>query len=109
MSAVAQVEITEEVFLAKAAALSALSGALTQLGAAVLLAADLGIAKDSRSFARTFGLEHALVLRAVTEMSGENASLLRVTHRNERTQRTAYSLTAAAETLLASAQVRSSN
>lgn len=103
MNAAAEVEITEEAFLSKAAALSAMSDPLTQLGAAILLAVDLGIAKDSRSFARIFGLEHALVLRAVTELSGDNASLLRITQRNERTQRTAYSLTAAAETLLASA------
>lgn len=105
MNASAEVEITEEMFLAKAAALSAASGPLTQLGAAILLAVDLGIAKDSRAFARIFGLEHALVLRAVTELSGESASLLRITDRNDRTQRTTYSLTDAAESLLASARV----
>lgn len=102
MNAAAASEITEEVFLAKVAALSAVSGPLTQLGAAVLLAVDLDIAKDSRSFARIFGLEHALVLRAVTELSGESASLLRISDRNERTQRTAYSLTEAAEALISS-------
>lgn len=103
MSEPAELEVTEEVFLAKVADICAASASLTQLGAAVLLAADLGIATDSRSFSRILGLEHALVLRAVTELAATDASLLLITDRNERTQRTKYALTDPAKAILASA------
>jgi len=66
---------------------------LTQLQAALVAAALLGIAHDSRSFARMLGLAHALVLRelnALAEMDG----FVAVTRRDARTMRTFYAAAA---------------
>lgn len=77
---------------------------LTPLGAGILAAARLGIAADSRSFAKTLGIAHALVLREVDGMSDE-AGWLTVTKRDPRTQRTFYALTGSAATRLDAATV----
>ena len=61
---------------------------LGTLGAGILAGINLDIAHDSRSFARTLGIEHALVLREV-EMLAE-VGLLTVTRRDDRTQRCFY-------------------
>lgn len=53
--------MTEDRFLAAVERLTA--AGLTPLGAAILVAVEMGIARDSRSFARIFGVAHALVLR----------------------------------------------
>ena len=68
---------------------------LTPLGAGILAAARLGIAADSRSFAKTLGIAHALVLREVDGLADESGWLT-VTKRDPRTQRTFYALTAGA-------------
>lgn len=73
---------------------------LTPLAAGMLSAAHLGIARDSSSFARLFGLAHALVLREVALLSDEGA-LIEVEDRGERSQRLFYRLTPRAEALLA--------
>ena len=65
---------------------------MTPLGAGILTAAHLGIAADSRSFAKTLGIAHALVLREVDGLS-EEAGWLTVTKRDPRTQRTFYKQT----------------
>ena len=77
---------------------------LTPLGAGILAAAHLGIAADSRSFAKALGIAHALVLREVDGLS-EEAGWLTVTKRHPRTQRTFYALTDSAATRLDAATV----
>lgn len=99
MTGTAEGAISEELFLERVAALSAAAGSLSPLAAGLLLAAGLGIARDTRTFARVFGLAHALVLREVTELA-EERGLLAIADRNARTQRTSYSLTDASEALL---------
>ena len=77
---------------------------LSPLGAGVLAAVHLGISADSRSFAKTLGIAHALVLREVDGLS-EEAGWLTVTKRHPRTQRTFYALTDSAATRLDAATV----
>ncbi|MFF8801701.1 MULTISPECIES: hypothetical protein [unclassified Methylobacterium] len=77
-----------ETFLAATDTLAALRPELSLLEAGILAGLHLGLAEDSRSFARIFGVEHALVLRAVEGLSAE--TLLTVTARDGRTQRTRY-------------------
>lgn len=100
MTAAAAQDVSEEAFLAGVAELCAAAPSLSQVGAAILLALHLGICSDSRTFARLFGIEHALVLRAVTELT--EANLLAVSDRNPRTQRTTFGLTSASKDLLRS-------
>lgn len=70
MSAPAETEeVTEERLLDLVGRLCAADPALSAVGAAILVALHLGIASDSRTFSRLFGIEHALVLREVTELS----------------------------------------
>ena len=78
--------------------------AATSLGAGILAAAHLGIAADSRSFAKTLGIAHALVLREVDGLSDE-AGWLTVTKRDPRTQRTFYALTDSAVARLDAATI----
>nr|WP_204262673.1 hypothetical protein [Methylobacterium sp. BTF04] len=70
----------------------ALQPDLSTLEAGILAALHLRLAADSRSFARIFGVEHALVLRGVETLVGD-VGLISVTTRNERTQRTHYAAT----------------
>ena len=77
---------------------------LSPLSAGVLAAVHLGIAADSRSFAKTLGIAHALVLREVDGLS-EEAGWLTVTKRDPRTQRTFYALTGSATARLDAATV----
>ena len=73
------------------AALQRISGAhpdLDPLAAGLLTALDLGLPGDSRAFARTFGVEHALVLRALAEL--DERGHVAVTARDARTQRTRF-------------------
>jgi len=98
MSAAAARHVTEEAFLASVGELCASAPELSQIGAAILLALHLGICSDSRTFARLFGIEHALVLRGVTELT--DATLVTIVDRNTRTQRTTLALTEHAEALL---------
>jgi len=64
--------------------------ALAPLAGGVLAALKLGIAADSRSFARIFGIEHALVLREVQHLA--EVEQLTITKRDERTQRCSYAV-----------------
>lgn len=98
MSTAAAQDISEEAFLARVAELCAVEPALSPLGASVLLALRLEICSDSRTFARLFGIEHALILREVTTL--EEAGLITAMDRNPRTQRTTLALTAASSQLL---------
>lgn len=86
-------EITEDEILARVAALCAAEPALSEIGAALVTALDLGIARDTRTFSRIFGIAHALVLREVSQMSGDESAVLKVVARNDRTQRTELALT----------------
>ncbi|MEH3117777.1 MAG: hypothetical protein PGN25_09330 [Methylorubrum populi] len=87
-----------ETFLAATDTLAALRPELSLLEAGILAGLHLGLAGDSRSFARIFGVEHALVLRAVEGLAG--AALLTVTARDGRTQRTRYAASAAGTAVL---------
>jgi hypothetical protein len=92
--------LTEERFLALVDEVRSAEPALSPLGAALLLAWHLGVAADSRDFARRLGVEHALALRELTILS-EQLELVAITSRNARTQRTGYAPTVAGERLLA--------
>ncbi|GEM_PF-938774 len=61
---------------------------LSSLAAGILAGMTLGVAHDSRSFARLLGIEHALVLREVELLS--SAGSLAITARDPRTSRTSY-------------------
>ena len=87
-----------ETFLAATDTIAALRPELSLLEAGILAGLHLGLAADSRSFARIFGVEHALVLRAVETLSGE--ALLTVTARDGRTQRTRYEASASGSAML---------
>lgn len=81
-------EPDEAAFVAALDRVSAARPDLDPLAAGLLAALDLGLPGDSRAFARTFGVEHALVLRALSGL--DEAGLVAVTDRDGRTQRTRY-------------------
>ncbi|KAA0124235.1 hypothetical protein CIW48_07855 [Methylobacterium sp. P1-11] len=81
-------EPDEAAFVAALDRVSAARSDLDPLAAGLLAALDLGLPGDSRAFARTFGVAHALVLRALAGL--EEAGLVAVTARDGRTQRTRY-------------------
>jgi hypothetical protein len=64
---------------------------ISPLAAGIVVAIDMGIA-DSRSFSRLLGVEHALVLREVAELSGPEG-LIVITARQPKTLRTSLALT----------------
>jgi DNA-binding transcriptional ArsR family regulator len=78
----------EAAFVAALDRASAAHPGLPSLETGLLAALDLGLPGDSRAFARTFGVEHALVLRALAGL--EEAGLITVTARDGRTQRTRF-------------------
>ena len=88
-----------ETFLAVTDSIADLQPGLSTLEAGLLAGLHLKLAADSRSFARVFGVEHALVLRAVEILVGE-AALLGVIERAPRTQRTRYAVTETGRALL---------
>ncbi|MCK0195814.1 hypothetical protein MWN34_02715 [Ancylobacter sp. 6x-1] len=59
---------------------------LSPLDAGVLLALAYGIARDTRAFARLFGIAHALVLRAASDLE-DGLGLVVVEQRQERSMR----------------------
>ncbi|MFK4823664.1 hypothetical protein ACI0FM_02520 [Paenochrobactrum sp. BZR 588] len=73
---------------------------ITRLGAGIIAALLLDGAHDSRSFSRLFEIEHALVLRALAYLAAEDG-FLTITRRDERTQRSFYSLSEKGEKLKA--------
>lgn len=62
---------------------------LTPVQGAILVAAKQEIARDSRTFARLFGMAHAIVLRELNALV-QSTDLLTVTRRDARTMRTHY-------------------
>ncbi|MEM8700592.1 MAG: hypothetical protein AAGF82_02115 [Pseudomonadota bacterium] len=64
---------------------------LSALGAAILASVHFGICRDSRSFARVFGIAHALVLRECVALC-EDQDLIELENRKERSQRLFYAL-----------------
>jgi hypothetical protein len=93
-------DLSEEQFLAIVAKVCAAEASLSQIGAAVLVALHHGIALDSRTFSRVFGVAHALVLREVTALSADEGAFLKIVSRNERTQRTELASTEQGRQLL---------
>lgn len=61
-------------------------GAVSPLGAGILVAIHLDVANDSRTFARLFGIAHALVLREITGLI--EMEFISIRTRDARTQRT---------------------
>lgn len=74
---------------------------LSSLGAGIIAGLALGVASDSRSFARVLGIAHALVLREVN-LLGADGGYIVITQRDPRTQRTRYELSAAGRQLVES-------
>ena len=72
---------------------------LSSLGAGIIAALALGVAADSRTFARVLGVAHALVLREVN-LLGADGGYIVITQRDPRTQRTRYELSAAGRQLV---------
>jgi len=72
---------------------------LSSLGAGIIAALALGVASDSRAFARVLGIEHALVLREVN-LLGADGGYLQITQRDPRTQRTRYELSPVGQQLV---------
>nr|WP_206118320.1 hypothetical protein [Rhizobium laguerreae] len=64
---------------------------LTSIQAGLLVAAELGIARDSRAFARLLGIAHSLVLRELNVL-GEREGVLQIVKRDLRTMRVHYTL-----------------
>ncbi len=91
-------DISEAQFLAYADALRAQDPALSPIMAGIVAAVFQGIADDSRSFSKLFGIAHALVLREINLLSGPDAPI-EITDRDARTQRTHIKLTVKGEEL----------
>lgn len=85
-----------EIFMAEVERIAVCDPHLSTLGAGILAGVSLAIAQDSLSFAKTLGIEHALVLREVELLA--DAGLISVTKRVDRTQRTYYSATRSSPT-----------
>lgn len=77
----------------------------TPLGCGIIAAVALGISKDSRGFARDFGISHSLVLREVVVLSEED-DLLVITSVDARTQRSFIELTPRGKALVDHLSVR---
>lgn len=91
--------MTVESYLALVAAVQeAAPQPLSALAAGLLAALHLGIAGDSRTFARRFDIAHALVLRAVSELAA--CHLIETGPHDARTQRTPYILSRTGRDLL---------
>ncbi len=86
-------------FLDLVAEMQAKDAGLTSVQAALLVAAEQAIARDSRTFSRIFGMAHALVLRELTTLI-ETRDLLHVTRRDERTMRLYYELAGGARAVI---------
>jgi hypothetical protein len=91
---------SEADFLALVEAVRSQDATLSPLGAGIITAISQGIADDSRTFARLFGIAHALVLREVNLLCGPQAPI-EIVRRDARTQRTHLKLTVKGNTLMA--------
>ncbi|MBY5378004.1 hypothetical protein ACC713_31710 [Rhizobium johnstonii] len=78
-------------FLALVAAAQGRDTRLTSIQAGLLVAADLGIARDSRAFARILGIAHSVVLRELNVLA-EREDVLQIVKRDPRTMRVHYTL-----------------
>jgi phage regulator Rha-like protein len=85
-------------FLAYADAIRSQDAALSPLIAGLVVAISQGIAADSRTFAKLFGIEHALVLREINQLTGPDVPI-EITRRDGRTQRSYLKLTVKGEAL----------
>ncbi|MCV9998119.1 hypothetical protein OE766_07670 [Pararhizobium sp. YC-54] len=92
-------EVPSEVdFPALVEALRQQDNQLSPLTAGIVAAIARGIASDSRTFAKLFGIAHALVLREINQFAGPDAPI-EITQRQTRTQRTHFKLTVKGEAL----------
>jgi hypothetical protein len=91
-------DFSEAGFLAYADALQTLDPKLSPLAAGIVAAVTQEIAADSRTFAKLFGIAHALVLREINQLTGPDAPL-EIIRRDARTQRTYLELTVKGEAL----------
>ncbi len=87
-------------FLALVEAISRQDATLSPLGAGIIAAVSQGIAGDSRTFARLFGIAHALVLREINRLCAPEAPI-EIVRREARTQRTHLKLTVKGNILMA--------
>ncbi|ASR09840.1 hypothetical protein CHY08_22150 (plasmid) [Rhizobium leguminosarum bv. viciae] len=78
-------------FLALVAAAQGRDIRLTSIQAGLLVAAELGIARDSRAFARLLGIAHSLVLRELSDLA-EREGVLQIVKRDLRTMRVHYTV-----------------
>ena len=65
---------------------------LSLIGAGIMVAAELGLARDSRTFARNMELAHSLVIRECVTLADE-LGLIKIESCDFRTQRQFYNLT----------------
>ncbi len=79
-----------EQFLALVAQAQAKDPELTSLQAGLVVAAELGIADDSRTFARLLDVAHALVLRELNLLAERGR--LRIVRQDTRTMRAYYAV-----------------
>ena len=86
-------------YMALVERLVAASDSLSPFGAGIIAALTLGVAADSRTFARVLRIEHALVLREVN-LLGADGGYLQITQRDPRTQRSRYELSPAGQQLV---------
>ncbi|GLK85622.1 hypothetical protein [Ancylobacter defluvii] len=86
-------------FMHEVTALVADQPELSPLDAGVLVALVHGVASDTRSFARLFGIAHALVLRAASELE-DRFGLVATEHLLAKTQRRRLVLTEVGHLLL---------
>ena len=77
-------------FLALVARVQGEDPRLTGIQAALVAAARMGVASDSRTFANRLGLAHALVLRELNALA--ERGVVRIDGRDARTMRTRYCL-----------------
>ncbi|NNU37810.1 hypothetical protein G9X64_15180 [Rhizobium sophorae] len=84
-------------FLALVAAAQGRDNRLTSIQAGLLVTAELGIAGDSRTFARMLGIAHSLVLRELNALA-EHEGVLQIVKRDPRTMRVHYKLPPGDET-----------
>lgn len=82
-------ESEAELFLSLVAQKQAKDARLTSLQAALIVASELGLARDSRTFARILGIAHAIVLRELDALCVPGGPF-RVVKREARTLRTHY-------------------
>ena len=88
-----------DAFMEQVSEIAARDPRLTPLHAAVLAALGIGAAADTRSFAKVFGVAHALVLRTVSDLA-DGFGLVSETGRDARTQRARLALTEAGRRLI---------